>query len=157
MYKQADSFGGFLSFFGLVSPSELAHADADAAAPESSHNSRNKKFRDKARDRELLLVDKLTAARGQVASLAEELGMIRDSHAIVLDTKESVLRSLIKQNAALSKEVSTPTVVCRCSYMSIYVCMFLSWNPPSVFRTIIIASWHHHHHHHHHHHLLVAR
>ena len=44
-------------------------------------------------------------AQGRMASLASELQASRESHVIVIETKDAMMRSLVQQNTQLIKEV----------------------------------------------------
>lgn len=44
-------------------------------------------------------------AQSRMAQLASELQAARESHTIVLETKDAMMRSLVQQNTQLIKEV----------------------------------------------------
>lgn len=57
-------------------------------------------------DREQNLARTLELAQLRIAQLAADNDALNEAHGIVLETKESVLRSLSRQNTELSIEVS---------------------------------------------------
>jgi hypothetical protein len=56
-------------------------------------------------NRELNLSRALELAQSRASQLTAELNANKEAHAIVLETKESVMRSLLKQNSQLTQEV----------------------------------------------------
>lgn len=55
------------------------------------------------RDNQMVMA--LETSQNRVVELIKELESMRESHAIILETKDSVFRQLIKQNSQISAEV----------------------------------------------------
>lgn len=61
-------------------------------------------------NREEQLTRSLDLAKIRVSQLMSELEAIKEANIIVLETKESVMRSLARQNSQLTVEVLSPNV-----------------------------------------------
>ena len=75
-------------------------------------------------DREAALAETLEIAQVRIMELVSEMESNQEAQTIVLETKESVLRSLARQNTHLAMEVRKDT----CSY--VFACIFeamLDW------------------------------
>jgi hypothetical protein len=72
----------------------------------SKGDRKNKAANKATSSRELSLSRALELTQSRASQLVAELNATKEAHQIVLDTKDSVLRSLVKQNSQLSGEVS---------------------------------------------------
>ena len=63
-------------------------------------------FNNRSKEREAAILETLEIAQQRIVHLVIELDNAKEANAIVLETKESVLRSLARQNTILTIEVS---------------------------------------------------
>jgi hypothetical protein len=68
-------------------------------------------FNNRSKEREAAILETLEIAQQRIVHLVIELDNAKEANAIVLETKESVLRSLARQNTILTIEVSIVVVV----------------------------------------------
>ena len=92
--EEKKNAGGFFSLF----------SSSGGGSGSSSSSSRRDGEKRSLSARERSLARSLDIAQSRAFQLAAEFEANKEAHAIVLDTKESVMRSLVKQNAHLTSE-----------------------------------------------------
>jgi len=88
-----------------ISPIRRRDSISGGGPPTSEENAKRYGYN----DREAALAETLEIANDRIMELVTEMESTQEAQAIVLETKESVLRSLARQNTHLAMEVMSQT------------------------------------------------
>lgn len=102
--KQSNSNRNFLQNLG-ANLSNISHMVVDTLRPGSGSSHTPGSHFGSYSERESALAESLEAAQQRIVDLVKEMESNHEAQMIVLETKESVLRSLARQNTHLAMEV----------------------------------------------------